>query len=40
MNGDLQICPTAGYVVATLANMDPPAASRVSQFVTSRLPER
>ena len=40
MNGDLQICPTAGYVVAALANMDPPAASRVSRFVTSRLPEQ
>ena len=40
MNGDLTICPAAGYVVAVLANMDPPAASRISQFVTNRLPER
>lgn len=40
MNGELRICPTAGYVVAALANMDPPAASRVARFVTSRLPER
>src|SRR5437899_7984967 len=40
MNGDLTICPAAGYVVAVLANMDPPAASRISQFITNRLPER
>jgi D-alanyl-D-alanine carboxypeptidase len=40
MNGDLAICPTAGYVVAVLANTDPPAAGRISQFITSRLPER
>jgi CubicO group peptidase (beta-lactamase class C family) len=37
MNGDLTICPVAGYVVAVLANMDPPAASRISQFITNRL---
>ena len=40
MNGDLQICPGHGYVIAVLANMDPPAASRVSDFITNRLPER
>jgi CubicO group peptidase (beta-lactamase class C family) len=40
MNGDLEICPGPGYVVAVLANMDPPAASRVSEFITNRLPER
>ena len=38
MNGDLAICPGPGYVVAVLANMDPPAASRISDFVTNRLP--
>ena len=38
MNGGLQICPGPGYVVAVLANMDPPAASRVSDFITNRLP--
>jgi len=38
MNGDLEICPSAGYVVAVLANMDPPAAGRVSDFITNRLP--
>ncbi len=40
MNGELEICPTAGYVVAVLANMDPPAADRISQFITNRLPEK
>ena len=39
MNGELQICPGAGYVVAVLANTDPPAATRVADFVTNRLPE-
>jgi CubicO group peptidase (beta-lactamase class C family) len=38
MNGDLQICPGSGYVVAVLANMDPPAARRISDFITSRMP--
>jgi len=40
MNGDLKICPESGYVVAVLANLDPPAASRVSEFITNRLPEK
>jgi hypothetical protein len=40
MNGDLEICPGPGYVVAVLANTDPPAASRVSDFITNRLPEK
>ena len=40
MNGELEMCPAAGYVVAVLANMDPPAADRISQFITSRLPEK
>jgi CubicO group peptidase (beta-lactamase class C family) len=39
MNGDLEICPVPGYVIAVLANMDPPAAGRVSDFITNRLPE-
>ena len=30
----------AGYVVAVLANMDPPAAGRVSDFITNRLPAK
>lgn len=37
MNGELTICDN-GYTIAVLANMDPPAASRVEQFVLDRLP--
>jgi CubicO group peptidase (beta-lactamase class C family) len=40
MNGELKICPGPGYVVAVLANLDPPAASRVADFITNRLPVR
>ena len=40
MNGMLQICPGPGYVIAILANMDPPAASRVADFITNRLPAK
>ena len=38
MNGDLKICPTSGYIVAVLANLDPPAAEKISEFLVSRLP--
>ena len=37
-NGDLKICAD-GYVVAVLANVDPPAASGLASYVTNRLPE-
>src|SRR2546430_8012020 len=40
MNCELEICPTAGYVLAVVANLDPPAAGRISQFITNRLPEK
>jgi CubicO group peptidase (beta-lactamase class C family) len=40
MNGALLICPVPGYVVSVLANMDPPAASRVADFITNRLPAK
>jgi CubicO group peptidase (beta-lactamase class C family) len=40
MNGDLEICPSNGYVVAVLANVDPPAAGRLSSYITNRLPAR
>ena len=39
MNGDLAICPSNGYVVAVLSNLDPPAATNISQFITNRLPQ-
>ncbi len=38
MNGDLDICPESGYVIAVLANLDPPAAQRPAEFVAARLP--
>jgi CubicO group peptidase (beta-lactamase class C family) len=38
MNGDLRIFPDSGYVVAVLANLDPPAADRLSEFASVRLP--
>jgi CubicO group peptidase (beta-lactamase class C family) len=40
MNGDLEIYPQSGYVVAVLANMDPPAAGRIPEFIGSRLPAK
>ena len=39
MNGDLRIYPKPGYVVAVLANIDPPAAQRISEYLDPRLPE-
>ena len=38
MNGDLKICQHAGYVIAVLANLDPPAAQRASTFIADRVP--
>ncbi len=40
MNGELEICRDVGYVVAVLANMDPPAATRIARFITNRLPQK
>jgi CubicO group peptidase (beta-lactamase class C family) len=38
MNGDLRIYPSSGYVVAVLANLDPPAAQLISDWLDARLP--
>lgn len=38
MNGDLRIFPQSGYVVVTLSNLDPPAASSLMNFIAGRLP--
>jgi D-alanyl-D-alanine carboxypeptidase len=38
MNGDFQIFPQTGYVIVVLSNLDPPAASRISDFIVNRLP--
>jgi CubicO group peptidase (beta-lactamase class C family) len=40
MNGDLKIYPKTGYVIAVLANLDPPAAQRISDYLDPRLPTR
>jgi CubicO group peptidase (beta-lactamase class C family) len=39
-NGDLIIHPDSGYIIAVLSNLDPPAASGLSQFASNRLPAR
>jgi CubicO group peptidase (beta-lactamase class C family) len=39
MNGELQIYPESGYVITVLSNLDPPAASRVCEFIANRLPK-
>jgi CubicO group peptidase (beta-lactamase class C family) len=39
MDGQLKICPADGYVVVVLANLDPPAADRIADFVVNRLPQ-
>lgn len=40
MNGDLKFSPDSGYIVAVLANLDPPAATRIADFIAARLPGR
>jgi hypothetical protein len=40
MNGDLRIYPELGYVVIALSNLDPPAASRLMDFFTLRMPNQ
>ena len=37
VNGDLEMCLDSSYTVIALANMDPPAAEQVSQFIIGRL---
>lgn len=38
MNGELKIYPKSGAVVSVLANLDPPAASRLAAFLDARMP--
>jgi D-alanyl-D-alanine carboxypeptidase len=40
MNGRLSVFPDSGYVVAVLANLDPPAADQVARFIQQKLPVR
>jgi D-alanyl-D-alanine carboxypeptidase len=38
MSGSLEICPGPGYTVVALANIDPPAADDVTDFVIDNMP--
>ena len=38
MNGELRIFPETGYVIATLANVDPPAGTDLAEYAIDRLP--
>ncbi|MFP5285761.1 MAG: serine hydrolase domain-containing protein, partial [Thermoanaerobaculia bacterium] len=38
MNGDLRVYPELGYVLVSLSNLDPPAASRLTEFFSLRMP--
>jgi D-alanyl-D-alanine carboxypeptidase len=40
INADLKIFRETGYVVVVMSNLDPPAASRVSDFIAARLPAK
>jgi CubicO group peptidase (beta-lactamase class C family) len=37
-NGELRVFPESGYTVVVLSNLDPPAASRLADFIEVRLP--
>jgi CubicO group peptidase (beta-lactamase class C family) len=37
LNGSLDICPATGYTVIALANVDPPAASDVVDFIINNM---
>jgi CubicO group peptidase (beta-lactamase class C family) len=37
-NGDLRVFLESGYVIVALANLDPPVASRMVDFIAARLP--
>lgn len=38
MNGELRVYPELGYVLVSLSNLDPPAASRVLNYFALRMP--
>jgi CubicO group peptidase (beta-lactamase class C family) len=40
MNGELRVFPELGFVVISLSNLDPPAASELVEFFTLRMPDR
>ena len=40
MNGELRVFLELGYVVVSLSNLDPPAASELVEFFTRRMPDQ
>jgi CubicO group peptidase (beta-lactamase class C family) len=40
MNGELRVFPELGYVVVSLSNLDPPAASELVDFFALRMPDQ
>jgi hypothetical protein len=38
MNGELRVYPRLGYVVVSLSNVDPPAATNLVEFFEPRMP--
>ena len=38
MNGELRVYPRTGTIVVVLANLDPPAATRIADFFDERMP--
>jgi D-alanyl-D-alanine carboxypeptidase len=40
MNGELRVFPELGYVVVSLSNLDPPAASELVESFTLRMPDQ
>jgi D-alanyl-D-alanine carboxypeptidase len=40
MNGELRVFPRLGYVVVSLSNLDPPAASQLVEFFALRMPDQ
>jgi D-alanyl-D-alanine carboxypeptidase len=40
MNGDLRVFPQLGVVIVSLANLDPPAASRLADYYALRMPAK
>jgi D-alanyl-D-alanine carboxypeptidase len=39
MNGQLRVFPRLGYVLVSLSNLDPPAASMLVEFFALRMPD-
>ena len=38
MNGELMVVPASRTIIVALANLDPPAASRLAEYAVNRIP--